>query len=185
MKCSTKTTRPMSSILPSSREPSVSPARPTPKEFAPPQRLSRKSLPRRSRESLPVPIRHSIALLGGSSAIRKLFWRVPSPGRHSKTIPKDFDTSEWSAERSQATLRIVLRAAEGSLLRAYELPRLPALHPDPDRFAPGGQCAFRLGVSHSCSDAFDNQAAFEFGDGSQDCKNQLAGWRGCIELLGE
>src|SRR5690242_5830638 len=31
-----------------------------------------------------------------------------------------------------------------------------------------------LGASRSCSDALDNQAAFEFGDGSQDRKNQLS-----------
>src|ERR1700687_2947164 len=75
MKCSTKTTRPISSILPSSREPSVSPARPTPKEFAPPLPLSSKLPCRRSSERLPS-IEQLNRSFGGLSATRRL------PSRH-------------------------------------------------------------------------------------------------------
>src|ERR1700693_248998 len=75
MKCCTKTTRPISSILPSSREPSVSPARPTPKEFAPPLPLSSKLLCRRSSERLPS-IEQLNRSFRGLSATRRL------PSRH-------------------------------------------------------------------------------------------------------
>ena len=47
------------------------------------------------------------------------------------------------------------------------------------------QLSLGSSVTHSCSDALDNQAAFELGDRSQNRKNQLAGGRGCVELLGE
>jgi hypothetical protein len=45
--------------------------------------------------------------------------------------------------------------------------------------------ALGLGVPHSCADALDDQAAFQFGDRSKNRKNQLASGRGCIELLRE
>src|SRR5208337_54273 len=61
MKCSTKTTRPISSILPSSPEPSVSPARPTPKEFAPLPPLSGKPPHPRSRGCFPMSSDHFLA----------------------------------------------------------------------------------------------------------------------------
>src|ERR1700730_536963 len=72
MKCSTKTPRPISSILQSSIEPSVSPARPTPKEFAAPLPLSRKPPRRSRRESLPV-----------LHDIRPFSWQIVG---HSKAI---------------------------------------------------------------------------------------------------